>query len=84
MSSQNKLKLQTRRVRRYFWLFAAAAVSALLFEKQAAVLFVLWTLTIFGLLIVEVFLYLEAKDAEVQAVAIGEYAQSNEYKLQRM
>ena len=83
MSFRNKLKLQRRRVRRYFWLFATAAVSALLFDKQVAVLFAIWTLTMSGLLIVEAFLYLEAKDAEMQAVAIGEHAQSSKYKLQR-
>lgn len=84
MSRQNKLKIQRRRVRGFFWLFAAAAISALLFDKQVAALFVIWTLTLCGLLIVQAFSYLEAKDAEMPAVAIGEYAQTNEYNLQRI
>ena len=52
MRHQNKIKIQRRRVRKLFWLFAAAAVCALLFEEQAAVLYVLLTLATCGLLIV--------------------------------
>lgn len=74
MSLQNKLKLQKRRPRRFFWLFAAAAVAALLFEKQVPVLFVVWTLTIFGLVIAVALSSLEAKDAEMKVAAIGEAA----------
>lgn len=74
MSLHNKLKLQKRRHRRFFWLFAAAAVAALLFERQVAVLFVVWTLTICGLLIAVAISILEAKDAEMQTAAIGEAA----------
>ena len=74
MSRQNRLKLQRRRRRRFFWLFAAAAVSALLSEEQVAFLFVLSTLAMCGLLIVVAFSNLEAKDAEMQAAAIGEAA----------
>lgn len=70
MNRQNKLKLQRRRLRGFFWLFAAAAVSALMFDKQEAVLFVLWTLTICALLIVVAFSYFEAKDAEMQVAPI--------------
>lgn len=70
MSRLKKLKLQRRRLRRFFWLFAAAAVSALLYEEQAAVLFVLSTLAICGLLIVVAFSNLETRDAEMQAAAI--------------
>jgi len=50
-----------------FWLFAAAAVCALLFEEQAAVLYVLATLATCGLLIVLAISNLEGRDAEVQA-----------------
>ena len=74
MRRQNKLKLKRRRRRRFFWLFAAAAVSALLFDEQVAVLYVLSTLAICGLLIVVALSNLEARDAEMQAVAIGEAA----------
>lgn len=74
MSIHNKLKLQKRRHRRFFWLFAAAAVAALLFEKQVPVLFVVWTLTLVGLLIAVALSSLEAKDAEMQVAAIGEAA----------
>jgi hypothetical protein len=81
MNRQNKLKLQRKGLRRFFWLFAAAAVSALLFEKQAAVLLVLWTLTTFGLLMVVAFSSLEAKGAQMQVAAISSAAGSNEYKL---
>jgi positive regulator of sigma E activity len=70
MNRQNKLKLQRRRLRRFFWLFAAAAVSALLFEKQEAVLLVLWTLTMCGLLMVVALSNVEAKAAEMQPAAI--------------
>lgn len=71
MSLHNKLKLQKRRHRRFYWLLAAAALAALLFEKQVAVLFVVWTLTIGGLLIAAAISILEAKDAEMQPAAIG-------------
>jgi Flp pilus assembly protein TadB len=74
MSRQNKLKLQRRRRRKFFWLFAAAAVCALLFEEQVAVLYVLSTLAICGLLLVVAFSNLEARDAEMQAAAISEAA----------
>ena len=76
MSRQNKLRLQRRRRRKFFWLFAALAVSALLFEEQVAVLFVLSTLAICGLLIVVAFSNLEARDVEMQATAIGGAADS--------
>jgi positive regulator of sigma E activity len=72
MRRQNKIKLQRRRRRKFLWLFAAAAVSALLFSEQVAVLYVLSTLAISGLLIVVAFSNLEARDAEMQAAAIRE------------
>jgi len=72
MSRLKKLKLQRRRHRRFFWLFAAAAVSALLYEEQVAVLFVLSTLAICGLLIVVAFSNLEARDAVMLAAATRE------------
>jgi hypothetical protein len=68
MRYQNKIKIQRRRVRKLFWLFAAAAVCALLFEEQAAVLYVVSTLATCGLLIVVAISNLEARDAEMQGV----------------
>ena len=72
MRHQDKIRLQRRRRRKFFWLFAAAAVSALLFADQIAVLYVLSTLAMVGLLIVVAFSNLEAGDAEMQAAAIRE------------
>ena len=72
MRRQNKLRIQRRRRRKFFWLFAAAAVSALLFNEQVAVLYVLSTLAICGLMAVVAFSNLEARDAEMQAAAIRE------------
>lgn len=72
MRRRNKIKIQRRRRRKFFWLFAAAAVAALLFEEQVAVLYVLSTLAICGLLIVVAFSNLEARDAEMQVAAIRE------------
>ena len=70
MRHQNKIKIQRRYRRKFFWLFAAAAVCALLFTEQVAVLYVLSTLAICGLMIVVAFSNLEARDAEMQAAAI--------------
>ena len=72
MRHQDKIRLQRRRRRKFFWLFAAAAVSALLFADQIAVLYVLSTLAMVGLLIVVAFSNLEARDAEMQAATIRE------------
>jgi len=69
MRHQNKIKIQRRRVRRLFWLFAAAAVCALLFEEQAAVLYVVSTLATCGLLIVVAISNLGARDREMQVAA---------------
>ena len=74
MRLQNKIKIKRRRRRKFFWLFTAAAVCALLFEEQTAVLYVLSTLAMCGLLIVVAFSNLEARDAEMQTVAIREAA----------
>ena len=74
MRLQNKIKLQRRRVRKLFWLFAAAAVCALLFEEQAAVLYVVTTLATCGLLIVVAISNLEARDAEMQPATIRDAA----------
>ena len=71
---RNRIKIQRRRVRKLFWLFAAAAVGALLFAEQAAVVYVLSTLAICGLMIVVAFSNLEARDAEMQTAAIREAA----------
>ena len=70
MRIQNKIRIQRRRRGKFFWLFAAAAVCALLFEEQTAVLYVLSTLAICGLMIVVAFSNLEARDAEMQAATI--------------
>jgi hypothetical protein len=70
MRHQNKIKIQRRRVRKLFWLFAAAAVCALLFEEQAAVLYVLATLATCGLLFLVAISNLENRDAEMKAAAI--------------
>ena len=74
MKHQDKMKLQRRRRRILFWLFAAAAVCALLFQEQVAVIYVLSTLAICGLMIVVAFSNLEARDAELQTAAIREAA----------
>ena len=74
MGHQDKMKTQRRRRRKLFWLFAALAVCALLFEEQVAVLYVLSTLAICGLMIVVAFSNLEARDAEMQTAAIRETA----------
>ena len=68
------MKIQRRHRRKFFWLFAAAAVCALLFTEQVAVLYVLSTLAICGLMTVVAFSNLEARDAEMQAAAIKEVA----------
>jgi positive regulator of sigma E activity len=72
MRHQDKIRLQRRNRRKFFWLFAAAAVSALLFAEQIALLFVLATFAMVGLLIVVAFSNLEARDAGMQAAAIRE------------
>lgn len=74
MRHQEKIKIQRRRRRKLFWLFAATAVSALLFEEQAAVLYVLSALAICGVLMVLAFSNLAARDAEKQTVGIREAA----------
>ena len=65
MRHRDKVKKQRRRVRKLFWLFAAAAVLALLLGEQTAVLYVLSTLAVCGLMIVVAFSTLEARDAEM-------------------
>lgn len=74
MSRQSKMKLKRRRHRKFFWLFAAAAVCALLYGEQVALLYVLATLAMCGLLLVVAFSNLEAKDAEMQVAAVGKEA----------
>ena len=73
MRRQHKMKMRRHR-RKFFWLFAAAAVCALLFDEQVAVLYVLATLAMCGLLIVVAFSNLEARDAEMQVAAVKEAA----------
>ena len=72
MRHQDKMKIKRRRRRILFWLFAAAAVCALLLEEQVAVLYVLSTLAISGLMLVVAFSDLEVRDAEMQTAAIRE------------
>ncbi len=74
MRHQDKMKIQRRRRKKLFWLFAALAVCALLFEEQVAVLYVLSTLALCGLMIVVAFSNLEARDPEMQTAAIREAA----------
>jgi len=74
MRHQNKIRIQRRRRRKFFWLFAAAAVAALVFGEQVALLYVLSTLAMCGLLIVVAFSNLAARDAEMQAAVIKETA----------
>ena len=69
MRRVNKIKIQRRRVRRLFWLFAAAAVWALLLGDQVAVLYVVSTVAICGLMMVVAFSNLESRDAEMQTAA---------------
>ena len=70
MRHEEKIKIQRRRRRKLFRLFAVAAVLALLLEEQAAVLYVLATLAICGLLIVQAISKLEARYPDMQTVAI--------------
>jgi hypothetical protein len=63
------MKIKRRRRRTLFWLLAALAVSALLFQEQVAVIYVLSTLVICGLMMVVAFSNLEARDAEMQTAA---------------
>jgi hypothetical protein len=72
MRHQNKIRILRKRRRKFFWLFAAVAVSALVFTEQVAVLYVVSTLAICGLMIVVAFSNLEARDAEMQFAAISE------------
>ena len=72
MRHQDRMKIQRRRRRKLFWLFAALAVCALLLGEQVAVLYVLSTLAMCGLLIVVAFSNLEARDSELQTAAIRE------------
>ena len=68
------MKMQRWRRRKLFWLFIAAAMSALLYTEQAAALYVLSTLAICGLMLVVAFSNLEVRDAEMQKAAIQEDA----------
>jgi Flp pilus assembly protein TadB len=74
MRHEDKMRTKRRRRRKLFWLFAAAAVCALLFTEQVAVLYVLSTLAVCGLMTVVAFSNLEARDVEMQTAAIREAA----------
>jgi hypothetical protein len=64
------MKIKRRRRKKLFRLFAALAVSALLLEEQAAVVYLLGTLATCGLLIVVAISKLKARDSEMQPAAI--------------
>lgn len=86
MRRQNKLRLQRRRHRKFYWLFSAAAISALLFGDQVALLYVLWILATVALLMVAAFSNLKAKDAELPAAAIRnavDYRRTNSWGFER-
>jgi Flp pilus assembly protein TadB len=74
VSRNSKTRISTRRRHRKFaWLFGAtAAVCALLYWEQTALLYVLSTLAMCGLLLVVAFSKLEARDEELQASASAE------------
>lgn len=74
MRYQDKMRIKRRRRRKLFWLFAALAVSALLLDEQVALLYVLSTLAICGLMIVVAFSNSEAGHGEMQTAAIREAA----------
>lgn len=74
MRHQERMIRKLRRRSRLFWLFAAFAVFALLLGEQVAVLYVLSTLAICGLMIVVAFSNLEARDAAMQTAAVTEVA----------
>ena len=60
-----------RRYRKFAWIFGTSAiVIALLYWEQAAVLYVLSTLSICALLVVVMFANLEARDKELHQAAL--------------
>jgi hypothetical protein len=67
---RHKIKIQRQRVRKLFWLFAAAAVSALLLEEQAAVLYVLATFAACGVLLVVAISKFQSRAAETKTGAV--------------
>ena len=74
MRHEDKMRMKRRRRSTLFWLFAALAVSALLFAEQVAVLYVVSTVAICVLMLVVAFSNLEMRDAEMQTAAIREAA----------
>lgn len=74
MRYHEKIKIQRRRRRKLFRLFAAAAVLALLLQDQAAVLYVLSTLAVCGLLMVRALSNLVTRHAKTQTVITKEAA----------
>lgn len=62
--------VETKKRRRYIWMLSAlAAVSALLYWEQTALLYVISTLLLAGLLLVVAFADLEGKDRELNQSA---------------
>jgi Flp pilus assembly protein TadB len=74
VSRNSKTRIGTRRRHSKFaWLFGAtAAVCALLYWEQTALLYVLSTLAMCGLLLVVAFSKLEARDEELHSSASAE------------
>jgi hypothetical protein len=63
----------TRRYRKFAWIFGSSAlVIGLLYWEQAAVLYVLSTLVLCGLLLIVAFSNLEARDRELRRAALEE------------
>ena len=66
MRRNSKSSIGKRRYRKFAWIFGASAiVIALLYWEQAAVLYVLSTLSICALLVVVMFANLEDRDREL-------------------
>jgi len=67
MTRRNKRRMDSRRRhRKLLWIFfGASIVSALLYWEQAALLYVISTLAICGLMLIVAFANLEKKDKEL-------------------
>ena len=71
MRRNSKSRIRKRRYRKFAWIFGTSAiVIALLYWEQAAVLYVLSTLSVCALLLVVMFSNLEARDKELHQTAL--------------
>lgn len=72
MTRTNKRRIRgARRQRKFIWIFGGAfTICALLYWEQTALLYVLSTLAICGLMLVVAFSNLEAKDKELRKRAL--------------